>query len=347
MKKLLLISLFAIHCSLFTVNAQVLCVQCFDQNDSIGVNVGANNLIINGGFENTTCGFNSNNNTWCPNSANYNCNIANWTCTGGGVGTYSCFYDSTYWKVLEGVRSPYFGNNFCSACPLGDTACLINSECTTSGIPWGYPLVNPNFGDTSGLNLFQTVNGLIPGNTYVLEFWAGGECNGFDFQGKGLFAVDLGFGNILLRCRPTPPHTGIGTRFLIEFKATSTSHTIKFTNWGHISSNHTELILDDVRLYNPIYLPPFIAVCQEIGINEASLANVEVYPNPTTNELTIKTGNNEPSQIIIYDLLSRNVLQQTFTTETTLNTEALAKGVYMYEVRNKKGTTKGKIVKSL
>ena len=30
--------------------AQVICVLCYNQNDSIGINVGPNNLIANGGF---------------------------------------------------------------------------------------------------------------------------------------------------------------------------------------------------------------------------------------------------------------------------------------------------------
>ena len=57
-KQILLISL----CLLFMkfVSAQVLCVQCFDQNAAIGI--GTSNLVANGGFENTTCGFNDYNN---------------------------------------------------------------------------------------------------------------------------------------------------------------------------------------------------------------------------------------------------------------------------------------------
>jgi len=41
----------------------------------------------------------------------------------------------------------------------------------------------------------------------------------------------------------------VGTRFIIEFRATAASHTVKFTNWGHICSYCSELVLDDVRLY--------------------------------------------------------------------------------------------------
>ena len=50
--------------------AQILCVQAFEQNDSIGVNVGTNNMIINGGFENTTCIAGQ---YFCPNSTTIPC----------------------------------------------------------------------------------------------------------------------------------------------------------------------------------------------------------------------------------------------------------------------------------
>ena len=47
-----------------------------------------------------------------------------------------------------------------------------------------------------------------------------------------------------------------------------------------------------------------------------------------------------------HDIASRKLLQQKFTNAVSLNTEQLAKGVYLYEVRNKNGVIKkGKVVK--
>ncbi|MEP7169801.1 MAG: T9SS type A sorting domain-containing protein, partial [Bacteroidota bacterium] len=79
-------------------------------------------------------------------------------------------------------------------------------------------------------------------------------------------------------------------------------------------------------------------------INENTIVNI--YPNPVYNELNIKMDNIELSEIILYDLTSRKLLQQKFTNSVTLNTEQLAKGIYIYEVRNKNGVIKkGKVVK--
>ena len=80
-----------------------------------------------------------------------------------------------------------------------------NTGGTVSGIPSGYPVNTPGFGGTAGLSLQQTVSGLIAGNTYVLEFWAGGESLSW-YTESGVFAVDVGFGNIFMRCKPSNPN---------------------------------------------------------------------------------------------------------------------------------------------
>lgn len=73
---------------------------------------------------------------------------------------------------------------------------------------------------------------------------------------------------------------------------------------------------------------------------------INIFPNPITNELNIKIDNYEPAEITLYDLASRKLLQQTFTNTTTINTEQLAKGMYLYEVRNRNGIIKnGKVIK--
>ncbi len=79
---------------------------------------------------------------------------------------------------------------------------------------------------------------------------------------------------------------------------------------------------------------------------QSSIFNVQLSPNPVTNKLNVKTNNNELSEIILYDISSRKLLQQKFTNSVSLNTEQLAKGLYLYEVRNKNGLCKkGKVVK--
>jgi PKD repeat protein len=241
---------------------QVICVQCFNQNDSISPNV--HNFIQNGSFETVTYLPGSTSIGFCPKSIWYGCNISDWICSGGGIGTYASPSDSTFSTVVNGNQAVYFGNSFCNLCSTiqNDTTCLEDSLCRVIGIPTGYPKSNVVCGNDTGLSLEQQVFGLVPGNIYVLEFWAGGEVDGNNYSKPGIFAVDVGFGNIFLKNNPTPLFgIGLGTRYLIQFNATSSTHLIKFTNWGHICSTCTELVLDDVKLYNLNELSTFVAPC--------------------------------------------------------------------------------------
>ncbi len=84
-----------------------------------------------------------------------------------------------------------------------------------------------------------------------------------------------------------------------------------------------------------------------LSVNEyTALQGVTVYPNPVADKLTINNNTNESLEIILYDITSRELLHQSFTNSVTLNTEQLAKGIYLYKIINKTGGEKtGKIIK--
>jgi uncharacterized protein (TIGR02145 family) len=83
------------------------------------------------------------------------------------------------------------------------------------------------------------------------------------------------------------------------------------------------------------------------GINEGNghlLFNV--YPHPVTDILYVTVRNTEPSEIMLYDIFARQILQQTFTNSTTIKTEQLADGIYFYKLRNSDDKIEsGKIIK--
>ncbi len=333
-------------------SAQVLCIYCYDQNDSISH--GITNLIINGGFE-QGCG-GAGDSSFCPNSQYYTCDIPNWTCTGGGTNTYCQVFDTSgaAWyggflsEIIEGHRAVYFGNYFSYLCTTnpGDTSCLHGINCTAYGIPAGYPRsFQTGYGADTGISLQQTVNGLIVGGIYVLEFWAGGEYDVLN-PSEGVFAVNVGFGDTLLRNKPTD--TGaIGTRYVVEFRATSSSHVIKFTNWGHVCNTCTELVLDDVRLYTIAQLNPAFPHCMFNGIAEANEALAPtLYPNPTPDAATITMNNQEPSEVILFDITGRELLHESFNNSIILPLQSLAKGVYLYQIRTAAAIRNGKIIRN-
>jgi len=239
---------FAIAFCIIQTSAQILCINCYNQNNAIPLT--GPNLIQNGSFENSPCipdAFTTS--SWCPLATAYGCDIPNWTSMGGGSATYCCIVDNNGWSnVGAGLDAVYFGNSFCLTCSqtTDDISCLVNGGCTVTGFPPGYPQNSPQYGGGAGLSLYQVVSGLTIGQNYILQFWSGGEES---FTQPGVFGLQCGFGQLMLWTNNTPPNTGVGTRYVIEFKATATTDTLMWTNWGHVCSSCTELVLDDVSLY--------------------------------------------------------------------------------------------------
>ncbi len=85
-----------------------------------------------------------------------------------------------------------------------------------------------------------------------------------------------------------------------------------------------------------------------IGINEIIKAdNFSVYPNPVADKfLTISTDKTGVFEFILSDITSRTLMQFSFSNAAIVNTELLAKGIYIYEIKNKSGVVKkGKVEK--
>lgn len=129
-----------------------------------------------------------------------------------------------------------------------------------------------------------------------------------------------------------------GESFLIigNFMADTLTDTVVL-NTATFSA--TYCYIDDVSL---IQIPPCNVGFAEQNENE----EIKVYHNPVINKLNISSNNNKLSEIILYDIASRKIMQKKFINSVTLSTEQLSKGLYLYEVRNKDGSCKkGKVVK--
>jgi Secretion system C-terminal sorting domain len=336
MKKFLT-PLLILAASSFAAQGQLLCVQCYDQVervDSMGVD-----LILNGSFENTDClPWTQLWDVYCPASAQYSCDIPSWTCTGGGTSTYSLIYDSTISTIPNGAFGAYLGNSFGSACPSLDYSCLTDSGCVVTGMQPGYPTNSDAYGGTTGVSLEQTVTGLTVGAQYTLEFWSGGEA----FADPGIFGLDIGFGYTYLRCLPTPVDS-TGRRYVVNFIADSTAHTIKFTNWGHLTGNSSEVIIDDVRLTVAHGLEP----CNPTAITDRlGSVIVQVYPTAFSDVLNIQDNTGHQQNITLFNMLGAVVKRATFFGSTSLDVQDLTKGAYVYELRGADGrVSRGKLVK--
>lgn len=73
---------------------------------------------------------------------------------------------------------------------------------------------------------------------------------------------------------------------------------------------------------------------------------IKIFPNPFVNTLNLSSTSDKLLQFILYDIVSRKLLQQNFTGSSSLNTEQFPKGIYLYEIKDKNNTIReGKIIK--
>ena len=104
---------------------------------------------------------------------------------------------------------------------------------------------------------------------------------------------------------------------------------------------------DDYSAINS-FMPTFMLnVTQEIGIEEVvELANVVVYPNPASTEVTFEfTSANQDTQIQIFDLLGNRVFDNTFSNElVTVNTSNFTNGVYIYKLGTENNSSVGRLI---
>ena len=343
MKNPLFSGLFYFACISFS-SAQIECIQCFSRTDPISP--GATNLIQNGGFESHNCIPAWFQGSYCPSSNLYNCDIDAWRCIGGGTNSYPIIFDSTLSLIPEGEFAAYFGNGNAFVCAefSFDTSCIVRDKCTVSGFPSGLPTTLDGYGGPEGVSLEQTVDGFIVGETYVLEFWAGGEPLEGLFSAPGVFAIDIGFGKTYLTCLPTTHNEGIpGTIYLIRFTATSPTHTITFTNWGHMCIDCTELVIDNVRLYTLAELAPPFQECITSTAETSNADDILVFPNPAADVINVKVMQGEPFRITVADVHGRYVSEQLNVSE--VNVSGLMAGVYFIIVEGRGETLVRRVVK--
>lgn len=71
---------------------------------------------------------------------------------------------------------------------------------------------------------------------------------------------------------------------------------------------------------------------------------LNLYPNPVRNGLvTIKTNNNQPLQVTVYDVLGKQVISRTIS-NNTLNVSSLKAGIYLVQVTENNTTSTKKLI---
>lgn len=222
------------------------------------------NLVQNGSFE-ADAGYAMNGSFWANGTTlGPVMTVTGWQ-TLGQVHTYASWGNDGTGGIRnsdnlpDGQNGMYFGGGLMGGVSLPPT---FNADGTVSftGTPSFFP--KP---DAAPVELWQTLSGLNTSATYLLDFWASGESAKYaSFAADGIFGLDISGEQQMFFAAPSG-NSGLGAsqRYYVLFKPTSSSVTIKFTNWGHLidgSGPHTELALDDVIVNQATPEPATMAI---------------------------------------------------------------------------------------
>ena len=89
------------------------------------------------------------------------------------------------------------------------------------------------------------------------------------------------------------------------------------------------------------------AAYDKLSIEEASeiRPNLVVYPNPTSDKITVLTGSNNPETMEIYAIDGRLVMRKTVMSQTVIDLGDMAQGVYFIRIQDRAGIRTAKVVK--
>ena len=105
------------------------------------------------------------------------------------------------------------------------------------------------------------------------------------------------------------------------------------------------LLMTNLEAGDIVYVDDLSASVEVLSIDENTIENVSLYPNPASNKVNIKTL--EGAYIEIYNILGKLVKsEKTLSNDHSLNVSNLSKGVYLVRLESKgKSTTKKLIIK--
>ncbi|MES2620127.1 MAG: T9SS type A sorting domain-containing protein [Bacteroidota bacterium] len=224
-----------------------------------------------------------------------------------------------------------------STCGSGNVWVGLYQDAAPGGGQWCMRLTDAGGNWVSGIH-----------TTFIGQFW--GVCetkvwfrsNAYGAHGqailyfkKGDFYTGMGGGSAL----------GANPLNWTQFTFTDTIHSLSDTIIIKLSGIQSSPSLPGYIAYAD--LPEFRMIESWTDIKDTKRNNeVSSFPNPVSTQFTLSLADNEQTTISLYNFLGQQVLQQTVTNSTTINTEQLADGIYLYELRDNKGTIKtGKIVK--
>jgi serine protease AprX len=115
----------------------------------------------------------------------------------------------------------------------------------------------------------------------------------------------------------------------------------------HSSDNYSEPAVK-LRTQFGYGIPDFsLALANGLSDAEFSKSGLIVYPNPTSDSITVTLPNESNFKIIaIYNVLGQKVLEKNISTQSpTISLKSLNGGVYFYKIESNNFSQSGKIIK--
>jgi hypothetical protein len=84
------------------------------------------------------------------------------------------------------------------------------------------------------------------------------------------------------------------------------------------------------------------------GVNDSSIINISVYPNPSNSDWKFRTPNTVINSVEVFNLLGKRVASQRSNnnTEISISTQGLTSGIYIARITTEQGTKSVKLIKN-
>lgn len=221
----------------------------------------------------------------------------------------------------------------------------------TAGFPAAYTLPTLNAGDgsdgsnsaeyvvTATTGFYQKVP-VVAGNTIKISFWY--KAVGGDGTDARIWSnYEDADGVVIYQATATADDPLRSNNGYLESVATWTLHEITVV----VPANAT-LLSFAVRAYSAgatVSFDQFSVVDQTLGVKQNSIEGLKVYPNPVVDgKLFINTDANSSKEVVIYDVLGKQVLKA--TTNNAVNVSNLNGGVYIVKITEEGKTATRKLV---
>jgi choice-of-anchor B domain-containing protein len=99
------------------------------------------------------------------------------------------------------------------------------------------------------------------------------------------------------------------------------------------------ILISSLKYSSPDYVPGFYLVkSSALSVDDNSLSNFSLYPNPSINSVELNSTNTPISEISLYDLSGKLLLSKKYNSEINidLNISNLSAGIYLLKINNKK-----------